>query len=68
MATLNDRLLKMEQVQRKTHPALVLFYRDEQGGEPTAEQREQILQAEKQGREVKQIIFRRAEDLFPWST
>lgn len=68
MATLNDRLLTLEQVQRKTRPELVRFYRVEQEGEPTPEQREQIVQAEKQGREVKQIIFRRAEDSFPCFT
>lgn len=68
MATLNDRLLTLEQAQRKTRTELVLFYRPEQEGQPIPEQREQIVLAEKQGREVKQIIFRRAEDSIPCFT
>ncbi len=62
--TLQNRLATLEQTQRKARPALVIFLRAEQVGEPTPAQREQIAQAEKQGREVKQIIFRRAEDSF----
>lgn len=65
MATLNDRLLTLEQVQRKARPELVLFYRTEQEGEPTPEQATQIAQAEKQGRPVKVIRFIRAEDSSP---
>lgn len=68
MATIRDRLSTLEQVQRRTRPPLIIFLRAEQEGEPTPAQREQIAQAERQGREVKQIIFRRAEDLFPGFT
>lgn len=65
IATLNDRLLILEQVQRKTRPELVLFYRVEQEGKPTPEQAAQIAQAEKQGRPVNVIRFVRAEDSSP---
>ena len=70
MATTENRLLALElaQTQRKARPALVIFLRAEQEGEPTPSQREQIAQAEKQGRKVKRIIFRRAEDSFPGFT
>lgn len=68
MATLENRLATLEQTQRRPRPALVIFLLAEQEGEPTPAQHEQIAQAEKQGREVKQIIFRRAEDLFPGFT
>lgn len=68
MATIESRLATLEQAQRKARPALVIFLRAEQEGEPTPAQRKQIAQAEKQGRKVKQIIFRRAEDSFPGFT
>lgn len=68
MPSLDARLLALEQHNRTSRPALLLFYRCEQEGEPTPAQREQIAQAEKQGREVKLIIFRRAEDSFPGFT
>lgn len=45
MTTLNDRLLTLEQLQRKARPELVLLYRTEQEGEPTPEQATQIAQA-----------------------
>lgn len=64
MATIESRLATLEQTQRKARPALIIFLRAEQEGEPTPSQREQIAQAEKQGREVELIIFRRVEDSF----
>jgi len=68
MATIENRLATLETAQRRTLPALVIFLRTEQEGEPTPAQREQIAQAERTGRKVKQIIFRRAEDSFPGFT
>lgn len=68
MATIESRLATLEQTQRKARPALVIFLRAEQESEPTPEQHEQIAQAEKQGRKVELIIFRRAEDSFPGFT
>jgi len=58
MATLNDRLLKLEQVQRKARPLLVIALRPEQEGEPTPEQAAQIEQAKREGRPVKVIRYR----------
>ncbi|MDO9011198.1 MAG: hypothetical protein Q7U78_05250 [Gallionella sp.] len=68
MTNLQTRLTALEQTQRRTRPALIIFLRAEQEGEPTPAQHEQIAQAEKQGREVELIIFRRAEDSFPGFT
>lgn len=68
MATIESRLATLEQIQRKARPALYIFLRAEQEGEPTPAQREQIDQAEKQGRKVELVIFKRAEDSFPGFT
>lgn len=65
---LEGRLEKLEQSQRKARPALIIFLRAEQEGDPTPAQRELIAQAGKQAREVKVIIFRRAEASFPGFT
>ena len=63
MATIESRLATLEQTQRKARPALVIFLRAEQEGQPTEAQAQQITLAERQGREVKQIIFRRANEI-----
>jgi len=65
MPSLNARLLALEQHNRASRPALLLFYLCEQEGIPTPEQAAQITQAEKQGRLVNVIRFVRAEDSSP---
>lgn len=65
MPSLDARLLALEQHNRTSRPALLLFYLYEQEGIPTPEQATQIAQAEKQGRPVKVIRFMRAENSFP---
>lgn len=65
MPSLDARLLALEQHNRTSRPALLLFYLCEQEGIPTPEQAAQIAQAEKQGRPVNVIRFMRAENAFP---
>lgn len=63
MATIENRLATLEQTQRRTRPALVIFLGAEQEGEPTPSQREQIALAERQGCTVRIIRIVCAEDL-----
>ncbi|CAH1903707.1 hypothetical protein NTGHW29_140082 [Candidatus Nitrotoga sp. HW29] len=65
MPSLDARLLALEQYNRTSCPALLLFYLCEQKGIPTPEQAAQIAQANKKGRSVKVIRFVCAEDSFP---
>jgi hypothetical protein len=65
MGTLEGRLKALEQAHRNALPPLVVIFSDEQEGEPTHEQREQIAMAERQGRELRIIRIVRAEDLSP---
>lgn len=62
MATLESRLATLEQHKRASRPELVLIYTDEQEGLPTPAQQVQIEMAERQGRPVRTISIRRAED------
>lgn len=68
MTNLRTRLTALEQTHRHARPPLVMVYRAEQEGRPTEAQAAQIEHAEKQGREVKTISIRRAEDSFPGFT
>lgn len=68
MPNLDTRLLALEQHNRASRPALLLFYQCEQEGIPSPEQAAQIAQAEKQGRPVHVIRFVRAENSFPGFT
>lgn len=64
MATINSRLLALEQIQSRSCPMLVMVYLPEQGGIPTPEQAMQIEQAKKKGQTVNIINIVCAEDLF----